>query len=186
VVVNKRSKGNRGKSRSRRHKAAKSRRLHPKPKASSHSSYAVGWCHPPKEHQFRRGHSGNPSGKRKEHKSLLSDLNALLERALNSPHGERKQIVTKFAAGIDALANQFADGDPRARRDLFAITEKHGIDFGSARDKARRLDPNNQAEIQQALIDRGVPPRLLPPIDDAGLEPPPDPPLPSDIEEADK
>ena len=98
------------------------------------------------------------------------------------PHTEREQIVTKYAAGIDTLVNQFAEGDHRARRDLFAITEKRGIDLRARRGKARHLDPSNDAEIRQALLERGIPPRLWPPVDDAGVEPPPEPPLPPDVE----
>ncbi len=155
----------------------------PEAEASSRPSYNVGWGRPPREHQFKPGHSGNPSGANGKDKSLLSDLDALLERALNSPHTEREQIVTKFAAGIDTLVNQFAEGDHRARRDLFAITEKRGIDLRARRGKVRHLDPDNDAEIRQALLERGIPPRLWPPIDEAGLEPPPDPPLPSGVED---
>src|SRR5690349_23478467 len=91
----------------------------PETEASSRPSYNVGWGRPPREHQFKPGHSGNPSGASGKDKSLLSDLDALLERALNMRHTEREQIVTKFAAGIDTLVNQFAKGDYRARRDLF-------------------------------------------------------------------
>ena len=39
-----------------------------------------------------------------------------------------------------------------------------------------------EAEFRQALLDCGIPARLLPPIDEAGLEPPADPPLPPDVE----
>jgi hypothetical protein len=45
-------------------------------------SYLVGYRRPPKTHQFRKGHSGNPSGERKR-PSNVPDLKAQLEGALN-------------------------------------------------------------------------------------------------------
>jgi hypothetical protein len=154
--------------------------------AAPNGGYSVGFRRPPKEHRFKPGQSGNPSGARATDTSLAADLEALVKRELHStadlPRGQREQIVTKLAAGIQTLVDQFVDGDYRARRDLLAIAEKRGIDFGARRAKARRVDPTNAAEIRQALIDRGVPQRLLPPTDDGGLDPPPDPPLPPDAE----
>ena len=72
--------------------------------------------------------------------SIAVDLKALLERALNKKtklgHGEREQIVTKAAAGVDKLVNQFAKGDRYARRDLIALAEKLGIDLTAGQSKA--------------------------------------------------
>jgi hypothetical protein len=42
-------------------------------------------------------------------------------------HGERHELVTKAAAGIEHFVNQFAAGDPRARRDLIPIADKLGV-----------------------------------------------------------
>jgi hypothetical protein len=146
--------------------------------ASSNEEYRVGWCRPPKATQFKPGQSGNPSGVGKE-KTLGSDMDALLERALSAPHEEREQIVTKLAAGIETFVDQFVDGDHRARRDLLPLLDKRGLT--ASRGVRRQIDASSAAELRQALIDRGVPARLLPPSDDGGLEPPPDPPLPPDI-----
>lgn len=153
----------------------------------SSEGYSVGWGRPPKVHQFKPGQSGNPSGAKSKAESLASDLKALFERALNStvklPRGQREQIVTKFDAGIETLFDQFAGGDHRARRDVFEIAEKFGIDLRGSQRKGKSVDMITEAEFRQALLDRRIPGRLLPPIDEAGLEPPPDPPLPSDAED---
>jgi len=81
------------------------------------------------------------------------------------------------------LGDQFAAGDRYARRDVFYYAEKLGIDLTASRSKGRHVDVSTEAEFRQALLDRGIPARLLPPIDEAGREPPPDPPLPADSEE---
>ena len=52
----------------------------------------------------------------------------MFERALNEKvtlrQGEREKIITKAAAGIEQLVNQFAKGDRHARRDLLAPTDE--------------------------------------------------------------
>ena len=127
---------------------------------------------------------GNPDGARR--KSLVPDLKALFKRALNKKakfgQGERATIITKLEAGFDELGDQFAAGDRYARRDVFYYAEKLGIDLTASQGNARHVDVSTEAEFRQALLDRGIPARLLPPIDEAGLEPPPDPPLPPDVE----
>jgi hypothetical protein len=128
--------------------------------------------------------SGNPKGAKPKSK-LLRDLKAVFERALNEKvkRGERAEMMTKFEAGCKELATQFAEGDHRARRDVFDFAAKLGIDLTAGRGGSdRHVDVRSEAEQRQALLDRGIPARLLPPIDEAGLEPPPDPPLPPDAD----
>ncbi len=149
---------------------------------SSGEEYRVGPGHPPREFQFKPGVSGNPKGAKG--KSLVPDLKALFKRALNkkAKHDERAKIMTKLEAGFDELGDQFAAGDRYARRDVFYYAEKLGIDLTASQGNARHVDVSTEAEFRQALLDRGIPPRLLPPIDEAGVEPPPDLPLPPDVE----
>jgi hypothetical protein len=169
----------------RRHARAPSDATTARQNAASGKEYRVGPGHPPREFQFKPGVSGNPKGAKPKGKSLAPDLKALFKRALNkkAKHDERTKIMTKLEAGFDELGDQFAAGDRYARRDVFCYAEKLGIDLTP---RQAPVDVSNEAELRQALLDRGIPARLLPPIDEAGLDPPPDPPLPSDIEEADK
>ena len=107
--------------------------------------YRVGPGHPPKEYQFKPGESGNPKGARRKPKSIAPDLKALLERALNATvtlkQGEKERTVTKAAAGIEQLVNQYAKGDRYARRDLIDLATKLGVDLVAGHDK----------DIEQAL-----------------------------------
>jgi len=151
---------------------------------SADKEYRIGPGHPPREFQFPPGVSGNPRGAKPESK-LLRDLRVLFARALNKkvPRGEQAKIITKLEAGFNELASQFAEGDHRARRDVFDFAEKLGIDLTAGRGAGRHVEIRSESELRQALLDRGIPARLLPPIDETSLEPPPDPPLPSDNEE---
>jgi hypothetical protein len=100
---------------------------------SSDPEYRVGPGRPPKEYQFKPGQSGNPKGARRKPRSIAPDLKALFERALNRKvtlrQGEQEKIITKAAAGIEQLANQFAKGDRHARRDIFALAATLGVEL---------------------------------------------------------
>jgi hypothetical protein len=99
----------------------------------SDQEYRVGPGRPPKEYQFKPGQSGNPKGARRKPRSIAPDLKALFERALSAKvtlrQGEQEKIITKAAAGIEQLVNQFAKGDRHARRDLLALAARLGVDL---------------------------------------------------------
>src|SRR5213595_3354814 len=101
--------------------------------ASSDEAYRVGPGRPPKEFQFKPGQSGNPKGARRKPRSIAPDLKALFERALSGKvtlrQGEQEKIITKAAAGIEQLVNQFAKGDRHARHDLLTLAARLGVDL---------------------------------------------------------
>src|SRR6185369_876835 len=82
---------------------------------ASDPEYRVGPGRPPKEYQFKPGQSGNPKGARRKPGSAVVDLKHLFERALGARvtlrQGEQEKVITKAAAGIEQLVNQFAKGD---------------------------------------------------------------------------
>jgi hypothetical protein len=95
--------------------------------------YRVGPGRPPKEYRFKPGQSGNPKGARRKPRSIAPDLKHLFERALSGKvtlrQGEQEKVITKAAAGIEQLVNQFAKGDRHARRDLLALAARFGVDL---------------------------------------------------------
>jgi hypothetical protein len=123
----------------------------------THEEYRVGPGHPPKEYQFKPGQSGNPKGAKRK-ASLVPDLKAMLERALNEKvklrRGEKEEIITKAAAGIEKIVNGFVEGDRHARRDLFLLAEKLGVDLTAGQREVieQALAPPVTAD-DQALVD---------------------------------
>jgi Family of unknown function (DUF5681) len=119
--------------------------------------YKVGPGRPPKEFQFKPGQSGNPKGAKRKPPSVAPDLKLLLERALSAKvklkQGEKEQIVTKAAAGIEQLVNQFAKGDRHARRDLIALADKLGVDLLAGQ---RNIIQQALALNHQAILDAYV------------------------------
>jgi len=132
----------------------------------SDQDYRVGPGRPPKEYQFKPGQSGNPKGAGRKPRSIAPDLKALFERALSRKvtlrQGEQQKIITKAAAGIEQLANQFAKGDRHARRDLFPLAERVGVDLvagqGAALEQtvAAALSANDEALLDDYVRRRAV------------------------------
>jgi hypothetical protein len=91
--------------------------------------YQVGYKHPPAAFRFRKGVSGNPEGKRKRPKApnLRTDLQRALNQTIRS--GRQQKTLSKGAAGIEHLVDQWAKGDRHARRDLVVLCEKLGVDL---------------------------------------------------------
>jgi Family of unknown function (DUF5681) len=106
----------------------------------SDEEYRVGPGRPPKEFQFKPGQSGNPKGASRKPSSMAPGLKALFERApskkVKLTQGEQERIVTKAAAGIEQLVNQFAKGDRHARRDLIILADKLGVDLTAGQGQA--------------------------------------------------
>jgi len=126
-------------------------------KKPSSKSYDVGYARPPKKFRFKRGQSGNPSGKRR--KASAPDLKAQLQSALNKTvtirSGKHPKVISKGAAGIEQLVDQFAAGDRNARRDLMVLAEKLGIDLTAGHSQAieSALEENLAAEDEDLLAD---------------------------------
>ena len=82
---------------------------------SATEHYDVGYRKPPTQYQFKKGQIGNPDGINSK-ASASPDLKVILERELNAKvklrRGEAEKI-SKGAAGIKRLVDQFEKGDPR-------------------------------------------------------------------------
>jgi hypothetical protein len=125
---------------------------------SKSGNYQVGYGQPPKQHQFRRGRSGNPAGiNRKPDRSRVPDLRASLERELNKPvkvrYGNSERTVPQGEAGISKLVRQFVEGDPRARRDLLALADKYDIELAPSKAIQNALAEALSAEDEALLGD---------------------------------
>jgi hypothetical protein len=122
------------------------------------AGYRVGPGFPPREHQFKPGQSGNPQGARKRKPSIAPDLKILLQTALSKKIaltiGDKERLLTRAAAGIEQLVEQFARGDRYARRDLLDLADKLGLDLGASSKAAleEQLAGKSLAAEDEALV----------------------------------
>jgi len=119
-------------------------------------AHRVGPGRPPREYQFKPGQSGNPKGARRKAPSIVPDLKAVLERALSKKvtlrQGENQRVVTMATAGIEHLVAQYAKGDRYARRDLFDLAQKLGVDITAGHGKAIERAQTDLTADDQALL----------------------------------
>lgn len=123
------------------------------------SEYQVGPGRPPKEFQFKPGQSGNPKGARRKKSSIIPDLKALFEHALNEKvtlkKAEQENIVSMFEAGIKQLVNQFAQGDRHARRHVMDLAKEINVNLlaGQAQVIEKALEADLTAHDKALLAD---------------------------------
>jgi hypothetical protein len=116
--------------------------------ADDQDDYKVGPGRPPLHTRFRKGQSGNPSGRSRK------KLHALLADALNEPvfatiDGERRRI-TKREAVVHQLVNKSATADLRATKMLFDMIKdvEQKASITSPAPEPRRLDAGDEKVVQ--------------------------------------
>jgi hypothetical protein len=103
--------------------------------------------------RFRKGQSGNPSGRnQKKLHALLAD--ALNEQVFVTIDGERRKI-TKREAVVHQLVNKSATADLRVTKMLFEMLKEveQKASVTSPAPEPRRLDAADKEVVQQ-LVDR--------------------------------
>ena len=123
--------------------------------------YKIGPGRPPKQCQYPPGVSGNPRGCPRKPPSLIPEFKRIFEKVLHRKvsltHGEKRRKLTILETGMEQLGNQFAKGDRYARRDVFEIAEKLGIDLFSAH---RKVIEEAVAADHQAILEAFVARRI--------------------------
>lgn len=117
---------------------------------SKPSDYRVGKNQPPREHRFKLGQSGNPAGRPKGSKNVASVIaSALNEKVTITEHGRRRS-VTKLEAAAKQVANQAANGDPKAVRLAFELMAQ--VDGRAQAESANAPSPEQRRATDAALL----------------------------------
>jgi hypothetical protein len=107
--------------------------------SEQHPGDSVGYRKPPNHTRFRKGQSGNPSGRPKGSRSLKDAVfKALNETVTITVNGRRKKL-TKLQLAIMQLVNKAAAGDRHAIRDCAALLKTFSIDGDEKNEKASRF-----------------------------------------------
>ena len=124
--------------------------------------YRIGYGRPPAETQFQPGQSGNPKGRAKGSRNLLTLVQkALDETVVVNVNGNRKRI-SKLEAAFTQQANKAAAGDPRAIRLMLdvlgAATQQDAVANGAqdlSPDARRRLNERTLEALRHRLGGEG-------------------------------
>jgi hypothetical protein len=107
----------------------------------------AGYGRPPKQHQFKKGQSGNPRGRPKGRKSMMAELHDALNERVWVQVAGRRRSMTKVAAGAKQFANKVASGDPQALKMLIGL--KDSPELGTHEGWCEPFDP------LAAMLERG-------------------------------
>ena len=81
----------------------------------------VGYRRPPKERQFKKGQSGNPSGRPKGTINLATALTRTLSQTIEVEEDGKKETITKMEAAVRALVDEALTGSMQAFRVLVVL-----------------------------------------------------------------
>lgn len=93
----------------------------------------VGYKRPPLHSRFRKGQSGNPSGRRKGRPrlGLIEELDKLLGEPIKVARNGRQESISFVAALLKKTAEAALKGDAKARQTMFALLAQYEQSMGS-------------------------------------------------------
>ena len=90
--------------------------------------HAVGYKKPPKEHQFKKGQSGNPKGRPPANKTQQLDLAAFLDQDVEVKKGGKTIKMSEFEIRLRSLLRKtLKDKSVSAAMKFIQHCEKHDI-----------------------------------------------------------
>ena len=121
--------------------------------------YEVGYRKPPKRHQFRKGRSGNPTGRSTGTRTLKSDLLEELAQKIPIRESGRSMKTTKQRALVKSLLAKALNGDMRASNTLFNIYLRFVVPSELTEDIERPLNETEQetlAVLEERLLRKAL------------------------------
>ncbi|MNR90676.1 hypothetical protein D3C72_216630 [compost metagenome] len=115
------------------------------PKPPRH--YEVGYGRPPQAAQFKPGQSGNPKGRPKGAKNLVTLFREELERCIPVTQNGRTQMMSKARVSVIQQVDKAAKGDAKA----FAALMKYAQEDAAAVAREQAAAP--ASELQPAEYD---------------------------------
>jgi len=92
------------------------------------NGYAVGYGKPPMHSRFRAGQSGNPAGRRKGVRNLMTDVKRTLATPVKVKEGGRTRKKSTQESALMVLREKALRGDPRALDRLLELAVRFNND----------------------------------------------------------
>ena len=119
---------------------------------SGSDGYEVGYRKPPKDHQFKKGQSGNPAGRPKGHANVATVLHRIVNEKVVIQENGVKRRVSKLEAAFKQAVNRAAAGDLPWVRILLALIPE----LNAMVEENDHESPSVQADIEvlKGFVDR--------------------------------
>jgi uncharacterized protein DUF5681 len=116
----------------------------------------VGYGHPPKKHQFKKGQSGNPKGRPKGQKNIKTLLAEELTQRVKIKEDGKQKNITKKEGVVKSTVNKAMKGDLKAVGMIFNLEEEQEADLMMKGGDATLSDAeikalSNEAEFLQRV-----------------------------------
>jgi acetone carboxylase gamma subunit len=129
--------------------------------------YEVGYGKPPKDGQFKKGVSGNPSGRLKKPVDFDSALMRALDARVKITENGKAKVVTKRDLAATRLANDAASGKLQAIRvvrDTSRGVQERAAELEKNTPSKRdyeNLEAKDLTDVELLLMSHGFDPNLL-------------------------
>jgi hypothetical protein len=111
--------------------------------------YEVGYKKPPRHTRFRQGRSGNPNGRPKQARNLLTDLHEELQQRITVREGGTERRISRQRAVVMRLLDKALKGELGAMAKLLDLVLRHEGVAG----EPRGPDTPLSAEEREVLAD---------------------------------
>jgi hypothetical protein len=118
--------------------------------ARSGGAYDVGYCRPPKGHQFKPGQSGNSKGRPRGAQSEATLLRELLHERIEVQQAGRTRRISTLKALLLRCRNAALGGDLKS---LAFLLNRYGLVDGKDPDVQVPLDQDDQALLESFKSD---------------------------------
>jgi hypothetical protein len=119
--------------------------------------YEVGYKKPPRHTRFRKGRSGNPNGRPKQARNLLTDLHEELQQRITVREGGIERRMSRQQAVVVRLLEKALKGDLGAMAKLLDLVLRHEAAAGERWQPDAPLSAEERevlAELEARLLRR--------------------------------
>ena len=117
--------------------------------------YEVGYKKPPRHTRFRKGRSGNPNGRPKQARNLLTDLHEELQQRITVREGGTERRISRQRAVVMRLLDKALKGELGAMAKLLDLVLRHEAAAGE------RCEPDAPLSAEEREVLAELEARLL-------------------------